>query len=493
MANSRRGRQAATGIAGLDEVLYGGLQRERIYLIEGHPGAGKTTLALQFLLRGAADGERCLYITLSETAEEIRAVADSHGWNLEGLTLIELSALEQTQMLEQQNTLFEASEVELQETTRRLLDHVDKVQAQRVVLDSLSELRLMAQGSLRYRRQILGLKQHFNGHNCLVLLLDDLSGDGDSQVQSLAHGVLHLEQEAPLYGEDRRRLRVVKLRGQAFRGGYHDFAIQTGGIRVFPRLRALEHGAEFSREPVSSDVPELDTLLNGGLEPGTSTLITGPAGAGKSVIATQFALAVAARGEKSALLCFDESVGTLITRSRSLGLPIDEHLASEQLTAAQVDPAELGPGEFAHKTKELVEHGVRLLVIDSLNGYLNSMPDDRLLTVQMHELLSFLGQRGVTTIIVMAQHGLLGNMVAPVDVSYLADTVLLLRYFEAEGRIRKAISVVKKRSGPHEDTIRELSLGQRGIRVGPPLVSFSGVLTGVPRYLGQPSALSGKD
>lgn len=493
MANSKRGRLASTGIVGLDDVLNGGLPRERIYLIQGQPGAGKTTLALQFLLCGVAAGERCLYITLSETAEEIRAVADSHGWNLDGLTLLELSALEQTQMLEQQNTLFEASEVELQETTRRLLDHVEKVQAERVVLDSLSELRLMAQASLRYRRQILGLKQHFNAQQCMVLLLDDLSGDGDSQLQSLAHGVLNLEQIAPLYGGDRRRLRMLKLRGQAFRGGYHDFAIEKGGIRVFPRLLPTEHPVELSREPVSSDVPELDSLLAGGLGRGSSTLITGPAGAGKSVIATQFALAAAARGEKSALLCSDENADTLVTRSRSLGLPIDTHLASKRLTITQIDPAELGPGEFAHKALGLVDGGVRLLVIDSLNGYLNSMPDERLLTVQMHELLSLLAQRGVTTIIVMAQHGLLGTMMTPVDVSYLADTVLLLRYFEAEGRIRKAISVVKKRSGPHEDTIRELTLSRHGIQVGAPLVSFSGVLTGVPRYLGQPSALSSKD
>jgi circadian clock protein KaiC len=474
-------------------VLCGGLPRDRIYLIQGQPGVGKTTLALQFLLRGVAAGERCLYITLSETAEEVRAVADSHGWSLEGLTLVELSALEQTQMLEQQNTLFEASEVELQETTRRMLDHVDKAQAQRVVIDSLSELRLMAQGALRYRRQILGLKQHFSTLDCLVLLLDDRSGDDDTQLQSLAHGVLQLEQEAPLYGEDRRRLRVVKLRGRAFRGGYHDFVINTGGIRVFPRLRAAEHHVEFEREHVRSGVGALDDLLTGGLERGTSTLIMGPAGAGKSVIATQFTLAVASRGDNAAMICFDESLGTLRARSRSLGMPIDEHLASGRLRLHQVDPAELGPGEFAHKVQALVEGGAKLVVIDSLNGYLNSMPEERLLTVQLHELLSYLGQRGVTTLIVMAQHGLLGNMTAPIDVSYLADTVLLLRYFEAEGRIRKAISVVKKRSGPHEDTIREFSMSQRGIQVGAPLVAFSGVLTGVPRYLGQASALSSKD
>lgn len=486
--------RAQTGVGGLDEILAGGLPRDRIYLVQGDPGVGKTTLALQFLLTGREQGERCLYITLSETRPEIEASALSHGWSLENITILELSALEQTAVLEQENTLFESSEVELQETTRRLLDHIESMAPHRVVIDSLSELRLMAQGSLRYRRQILGLKQHFSGKECTVLFLDDRTSEaGDMQLQSLAHGVIQLEQVTPIYGEDRRRLRVLKLRGLRFRGGYHDFAIRTGGVEVFPRLTDFGPLVEFDRAPLSSGVEGIDTLLAGGLDRGTSTLLAGPAGVGKSVIATQFALASARRGERAAIFAFDELSRTLFERARALGTPIDDYVASKHLHVQQIDPAEMGPGEFAQLTRAVVDDGTRLLIIDSLNGYLKAMPDEALLTVQLHELLSYFAHRGVTTLLILGQAGLLGAIQSPVDVSYLSDTVLLLRYFEAAGRIRKAISVVKKRSGRHEDTIRELTISHGGVRVGEPLVQFSGVLSGAPRFFGNPAALSEKE
>lgn len=483
--------RAQTGIAGLDEVLVGGFPRDHIYLIQGNPGVGKTTLAVEFLLAGAAAGERCLYITLSETQTEINAVAASHGWSLAGVTLIELTAREQTLVLEHENTLFESSEVELQETTRSLIDHIERHDPQRLVIDSLSELRLIAQNSLKYRRQILGLKQYFADKHCTVLFLDDCTSDpGDLQLQSLAHGVVRLEQNTALYGDDQRRLRVIKLRGLSFRGGYHDYVIRRGGVVVFPRLVAAEHHSEFDRSPLSSGVSELDQLLGGGIDRGTSALLIGPAGAGKSVISTQFAIAAAERGESSAIFIFDEVAPTWLVRARTLGMRVDEPVKSGRLRVQQIDPTQMSPGEFAQTVKHRVDEGASLIVIDSLNGYMNAMPEERLLTSQLHELLSFLAQRGVTTLLIMAQYGLLGNMQTPVDVSYLSDTVLLLRYFEAAGRIRKAISVVKKRSGRHEDTIRELSLGEGGIVVGEPLTAFSGVLTGVPRFEGRAALLS---
>jgi circadian clock protein KaiC len=482
---------ARTGVIGLDEVLAGGLPRNRIYLVQGDPGVGKTTLALKYLLTGAAAGERCLYITLSETRDEIEATALSHGWSLDPISLLELSALEQTEVLERDNTLFESSEVELQETTQRLISYIEKEKPQRVVIDSLSELRLMAQSSLRYRRQILGFKQYFAGKQCTVLFLDDRTSEpGDLQLQSLAHGVLQMEQIAPLYGEDRRRVRVVKLRGLRFRGGYHDFVIRTGGLVVFPRLVAAEHHAEFERDPLSSSVPALDQLLGGGLDRGTSTLAIGPAGVGKSVLATQFALAAAERGEASVIFIFDEVERTFVERSRLLGMDIATHVRNKLILLRQIDTAEMGPGEFAHLAKGMVEQGVRLLVLDSLNGYLSAMPEQKLLTAQLHELLSFFAQKGVTTLLIIGQEGLFGQIRSPVDVSYLSDTVVLLRYFEAAGRVRKAISVVKKRLGPHENTIRELSVGKGGLQVGEPLLQFSGILSGGPQYFGETLALS---
>ena len=485
--------RANTGIDGLDDILGGGLPRNRIYLVQGDPGVGKTTLALQFLLAGRARGEKTLYISLSETEEEIRDVAASHGWDLDGVDIFELSAVQQALDMDATNTLFEPSEVELQETTRTLLDRVEKVNPTRVVFDSLSELRLLAQSALRYRRQVLAFKQYFSQHRSTVLFLDDHSSERhDLQLQSLAHGVMALEQRALVYGDDRRRLRIVKLRGLKFRTGYHDFTVVTGGVVVFPRLVAAEHHAVFQLENISSGIAGLDAVLGGGLSRGTSTLIMGPAGCGKSAIATQYAVAAARRGDHAAIFAFEEGAATLFARARALGMGLDEEVAAGRVHVQQVDPAAIGPGEFAHVARRQVEQNhSKVVVIDSLNGYLNSMPEDHYLSMQMHELLSYFAQKGVTTILVMAQHGMLGKMDSPVDVSYLADSVLLLRYFEAGGRIRKAISVIKKRSGIHEDTIRDFSMGPGGLQVGETLSDLHGVLSGIPTLLGSNAKQSG--
>lgn len=483
--------RAETGVTGLDEVLGGGLPRDRIYVIQGDPGAGKTTLALQFLAEGTRAGERCLLVTLGETHAELEATARSHGWTLDGIEIFEMSALEQAATVERENALFESSEFELQETTRQILERVARSAPQRMVLDSLSELRLLAQSSLRYRRQLLGLKQHFSGAECTALFLDDQAASGgEPQLLTLAHGVIRLEHFAPAYGEDRRRLRVVKLRGVKYCGGHHDFSIHTGGLVVFPRLRASAHPRAFDAPPLSSGVAGLDRLLGGGVDRGTSTLLTGPAGTGKSIIATQFALAAAERGEPATVFVFDEGAATFFERARRLGLDLDRHVSSGLIRVEQVDPAQMSPGEFARAAFAAVERGARLVVIDSLNGYLTAMTDERCLVAQLHELLGVFAARGVSSVLVMGQFGLLGQMETPVDVSYLSDSVLLLRYFEAGGRIRKAISAIKRRSGSHEDVIRELSVRRGGVHVGEPLISFSGVLSGVPRFHGPLEALS---
>jgi len=475
----------ATGNDGLDSILEGGFPANRLYLVEGDPGTGKTTLALKFLLEGVAAGEPVLYVTLSETKEELISVADSHGWSLDGVNIYELIPSEESLKTETQYTIFHPSEVELGETTSAVLEEVERIKPRRVVFDSLSEMRLLARDPLRYRRQILGLKQYFSGRQCTVVLLDDRTSTlGDLQVQSIAHGVLELEHMALEYGAERRRLRVVKLRGSRYRGGYHDFNIETSGIAVYPRLIAAEHRVEFTREAVTSGVREMDALLGGGLDRGTSTLILGPAGSGKSSIAAQFVAAAAERGEHAASFLFDEGRDTYLSRAAGLGKDMREQVEAGQLSVQQVDPAELSPGEFAHRVRSSVVHdGARIVVIDSLNGYLQSMPDERFLTVQMHELLTYLNQQGVVTILVMAQHGFMGsNMNSPVDVSYLADAVLMLRFFEAAGAVRRAISVVKKRTGFHENTIREMRLSSEGVTVGDPLSDFQGVLTGIPVY-----------
>jgi circadian clock protein KaiC len=476
-----------TGIEGLDNILEGGFPANRIYLVEGDPGTGKTTLSLQFLMEGARLGEVGLYVTLSETKEELEAVAASHGWSLDGFQIYELLPTAESLNPETQYTIFHPSEIELGETTSAVLEEVKRIKPRRVVFDSLSEMRLLAREPLRFRRQILALKQYFAGQQTTVLLLDDKVTDGQElQVQSIAHGVLSLEHLAVEYGAERRRLRIIKLRGSRFRGGYHDFNIETGGVVVFPRLIAAEHRQPFVKEFVKSGVAELDLLLGGGLDRGTSTLALGPAGSGKSTLAAQFAAAAAARGERAAIFIFDETRETYLGRAAGIGTDMQGYVDDGLISLQQVDPAEMTPGEFAHSVRGCVDReGARIVVIDSLNGYLNAMPEERFLTIQMHELLTYLNQQGVVTLIIMAQHGFLGtSMQTPVDVSYLADTVLMLRYFETGGEIRRALSVVKKRTGAHERTIRELNISSAGIKVGKPLTEFRGVLTGVPLFDG---------
>ena len=471
-----------TGVVGLDEILGGGLPPRRMYLIQGSPGCGKTTLALQFLLTGAAAGEKVLYISLSETREEVEEVARSHGWDLAPIEIVELSAIDQQLAAEAQNTLFHTSEVELTETTNMLLEAVDRVKPTRVAFDSLSELRLLSQTALRYRRQILAFKQYFTGRNCTTLLLDDSSAAyGDDHVLSLAHGVIVLEQLSPEYGGERRRLNIRKVRGTTYRGGNHDFVIEKGGLRVFPRLVAAEHHRQFSSENVSSGIDGIDTLLGGGLARGTSTLFSGPPGTGKSTLALKFALSAAERGEKVALYTFDETMGVLAARAAGLNFRLEEMIENGTVSAVQIDPAELSPGELASRIQVAVEqNGVRVVFLDSLNGYLQSMGEDRFLNLQLHELVTYLNQQGVVTILIVTPQGLLGNMQSPVDVTYLADTVVTFRFYEAHGAVHRAIAAIKKRTGNHERTIRELTIAPEGISVGPPLADFRGVLTGTP-------------
>ncbi len=476
---------ASSGVPGLDDVLAGGYTPGRLYLIEGVPGSGKTTLAMQFLMEGARLGEPVLYVTLSESEEEIQAVAASHDWSLKGVSIREVIASERTLNSDEHYTMFHPSEVELSDTTRSILDDVERIKPRRVVFDSLSELRLLSGAPLRYRRQILALKQFFASQACTVLLLDDLTAtDRDLQVQSISHGVLSLEQMNPEYGADRRRLRVVKYRGHDYRGGYHDYLIRRGGIQVFPRLVAAEHRGITQHQKLQCGLPALDALLGGGLERGTSTLIVGAAGTGKSTIAAQFAVEAAKRGEHAALFVFDESIGTLLTRANGLGIDLLEQVEANRILLQPIDPAELSPGEFLSHIRNAVEkQDASVIVIDSLNGYLNAMPGERFLTIQLHELLMYLGHHGVATLLIGAHQGLVGSaMSSPIDASYLADAVILLRYFEARGEIRQAISVVKKRGGRHERTIREFSMAQGRLEVGEPLREFRGILSGVPVF-----------
>jgi circadian clock protein KaiC len=483
--------KALTGIWGLDDVLCGGLSRGNIFLLEGEPGSGKTTIALQFLIAGAAAGEKGLYITLSETEPELRAGAKSHGWDLDhNIEVRELVPADSLLTGDQHQTLLYASDLELGETTQHIFAAVEQVQPKRLVIDSLSEIRLLAQSSLRYRRQILTIKHHFARRNITVLMLDDLTSDAhDKTVHSIAHGVVLLQQTAPDYGAERRRMRILKYRGTSYRGGYHDLTITTGGVNVFPRLVAAEHRTKFARDPIATGIKPFDDLLGGGIDAGSSTLVIGPAGTGKSLIAITFALAAVKRGEKAALFIFDEELGLLFDRMAGLGLDLEGARNRGELMIKQIDAAELSPGEFTHQVRRVVdERAIKTVIIDSLNGYQAAMPAENSLVLHIHELLQYLNRQGAATFLTMAQHGLVGSMAAPIDVTYLADTVLLLRYFEVLGSVRRAISCIKKRTGSHETTIREYHIGKGGLTVDAALTEFQGVLSGVPNFLSRSGA-----
>jgi circadian clock protein KaiC len=489
-AKAKLNSRCAMGIEGLDDILGGGLPRNRVYLVQGDPGVGKTTLALQFLFEGARLGETGLYITLSETKEELEAVAESHDWNLDKIHLFELSSVEEQLQGQTESTFFHPSEVELNRTTKTLLDEVTRVKPARLVFDSLSEMRMLAETPLRYRRQILQLKQFFAGRDCTVLFIDDRSTSaGDLQIESIAHGVMSLHRSSPEYGIARRQLNIQKIRGIKFREGNHDLIIQKGGLLIFPRLVAADHHTKFKPESFPSGIKGLDALLGGGLDRGTSNMFMGPPGTGKSTLATKFALAAAERGEKVLFYIFDETKATLLGRASQLGMDLGQHFESGTIQLEQIDPAEISPGELAHKIQRAVlKDKARMIIIDSINGYMNAMPEERFLSLQLHELLAFLNQQGVITIMVLAQQGLVRSVQSTVDLTYLADTVVLLRYFEARGTLKQALSVVKKRSGNHERTIREIKVGAGGIQVGKPLTGFQGVMTGVPTFLGDKAA-----
>ena len=474
-----------TGVPGLDEIVGGGLPVGCLYLCEGPPGVGKTTLSMQFLMEGMKRGEKCLYVALSETRRELEAVASSHGWDLEGLTIIELATIQRA-FGDKPATLFHSAEVELAHLMKLLMEAIDTSKPARVVLDSLSEMRLLAQNPLRYRREILKLKQEIGARDCTVLLLDDRSSQGsDVQVHSIVHGAFLLEAAPLKFGVFRRMLSVTKIRSVSFSEGSHDYVIERGGVRVFPRLIASDHHRPFERRVALSGNADLDALLGGGLHYGTSNLLIGPAGSGKSTIATMFAHSAATRAERVAYYVFDETKATLFQRAADMGINLAPHLESGKLTMDQIDPAAMSPGELASRIAHAVQQeSARVVVLDSLNGYLTAMPHEEFLHLHLHELLTFLNQQGVMTVMILAQHGLIGPMGTPIDVSYLADSVIITRYFEAGGRIRKAISIIKKRSGPHEPSVRELVLQVGGVKVGPPLEEFHGVLTGVPSYLG---------
>ena len=479
----------ATGSQALDDILAGGYARSRVHLIEGRPGSGKTTLALQFLMAARERGEKTLYVTLSEGRDELIASAATHGWSLDGIELYELVPPELSLDPSREQSVVYSSDLELGETVRLVMDCVERVQPDCVVFDSLSDIRLLAGSPLRYRRQVLALKHYFTGKDITTIFVDDLTEEmDDANLHSLVHGVIRLEQLTISYGAERRRLRVFKMRGRAFRGGFHDYVIRKGGLRIFPRLIAAEHNEGFEEQDVvQSGVGELDKLLAGGLDRGTSTLIMGPAGCGKSTLALQYVCAALDRGEKALFISFDETRRNFYKRANGLHIDVDSR--GDDFVFQQVDPAELCPGELAGIIRDHVADGFKVVVLDSLSGYQNAMPEEQFLLLQMHEMLTYLNQQGVTTILVLAQHGLVGTMQSPVDLTYLSDTVLLLRYFEAQGELRRAISVLKKRTGGHERSIREYRIDKHGLRVGSPLSQFNGILTGVPQYAGQSETL----
>jgi len=481
-ATPKSSPRTSTGVAGLDDILDGGLPQSRMYLIQGDPGVGKTTLSLQFLLDGLRQSESAMYITLSETRDEIEAVASSHGWSLDGIQIVDLSVIQEAVQSETENTFFRPSHVELNRVSSTLVDAVTKSDPDRLVIDSLSEMRMLSETPLRFRRQILSFKQFFSGKKCTVLLLDDRSaGIHDHQIESIAHGVVDLVSQAPQFGILRRQLTVRKMRGARFREGYHDLIIETGGMVVFPRLVAAEHHRDFPRAAFPCNVEKIDTLLGGGLDRGTSTMIMGPPGAGKSTLAIKLIHTAAVRGEKSLYLVFDETLGTFLHRARALSMDLQPFVESGTVRVLQIDPAEIAPGEMAHRIRMAVrQEGIQAVVIDSINGYMNAMPEERFLNLQLHELLSYLNQLGVTSIMILSQQGVVGVMNSRADLTYLADTVVLLRYFEMNGAVRQAISVIKKRSGNHERTIREIAITPHGFEVSEPMTSLRGVLTGVP-------------
>lgn len=479
--------RASTGITGLDDVLGGGWARTRLHLLEGSPGTGKTTIALQFLMAGAEADETGIYISLAETEKELRDGARSHGWRIsDKIEIFELVPPDSVLDPDQQQSLLYSSDLELGEAIKRVFDEIERLKPKRVVIDSLSEIRLLAQSSLRYRRQVLALKHYFAQNDSTVIMLDDLTTESnDRAVHSIAHSVVHLDQLAPVFGGERRRLRIVKCRGQAFRGGYHDFNITAGGVVTFPRLVAGEQVKGFSGTLLTSGVRELDSLLRGGLPAGSSTLVMGPSGTGKTLLVLQFLREAVKRGERVALFVFDEELGLLFARAKGLGIDLTAMRDSGRLFIEQMDAAELSPGEFVHRVRACMdEQKIGSVAIDSLNGYQAAMPEEQFLTLHLHELLQYLNRRGASTFITLAQHGMVGDSSQPIDITYLADTVIVLRYFEALGRVRRAMSVVKKRGGSHEDTIREFKIDSRGISVGEPLDHFQGVLRGVPTFVG---------
>jgi circadian clock protein KaiC len=484
MADHDEANRIDTGIPGLNNILTGGLPPGQMYLLEGDPGTGKTTLAMQFIMAGVQKGDRALYITLSESKAELEGSAISHGWKIAQLPIEEFIPAEASLTPEQQYTVFHPSEVELAGTIQKLTQLIDDVKPERLVIDSLSELRLLAADTMRYRRQLLALKHFFVGRDTTVLLLDDRTAEGsDMQLQSIAHGVIRLEKMPRTYGGTRRQVEIIKLRGSDYREGFHDYTIEKGGLNIFPRLVANEHPTSFAGERIQSELPALDQMFGGGINRGSSTLLIGPSGSGKSTLAMAYAYSTAKRGNRAIIYAFDEILRTAVDRAESLRMPVRAEMERGTLAMSQVDPAELSPGEFAWQIRRDVEEkDTRVVVIDSLNGFLMAMPGENDLSLHLHELLAFLNKKGVVTFLIYTQHGLVGTMLSEVDVSYLADTVMLLRYFEAEGSLRQVLSIVKQRVGPHERTLRELSMGEDGVVIGKQLTSFQGVLSGVPTF-----------